>query len=144
MLYNLCRIAPGCELRTQPAAGFVHIALVGFVLLFSTFPQTTLLVVLSSHILSGYPLLHSPISFPHPPFHHHRGLFILSSPCLFAISFPSLLLYSLLGPRWLIVYATNFSLFNLATNSQALLPHVLASLAPFAKPDWYPTPKEPR
>jgi hypothetical protein len=35
---------------------------------------------------------------------------------------------------------SQISLFPYATNSQAFLPHVLLSLAPIAKPDWYPTP----
>jgi hypothetical protein len=72
-----------------------------------------------THII-GASFFFTPISFPHSPFHHHFGLFFISPPCLFAISFSSLLLYSLLGPRWLIVYATNFSFFSLATNSQGL------------------------
>jgi hypothetical protein len=62
------------------------------------------------------------------------------------IYIPSSLLhysYSLLGPRWLIVYATRF-LRSSSPQTNTRLATCLNSLAPIAKPDWYPTPQEPR
>ena len=76
MLYNLCLSGiPSCELRTQPAAGFVHIALVGFVPLFFRPPPRGLSL---THII-GESFLFSLVSSPHSLFHHHhRGLFNLN------------------------------------------------------------------
>ena len=85
MLYKLCRASPSCELRTQPAAGFVHIALVGFVPLFFRPPFSW------SHphtYYRGILLLHSNI-FPPPAFR-----FIITVACLFSLYPVSLLFHS--------------------------------------------------
>ena len=102
-------------LRTQPAAGFVHIPSLP-----SRPPPCGL--GLPSSILSG--------SHFFPPLSHlafFLSLFPLSLLSFHPFLQPSSLLhysYSLLGPRWLIVYATRFShLSSPQTNTR--LPHLL-------------------
>ena len=76
-----CVGCPSCELRTQPAAGFVHIALVGFVPLFFR-PPFTLNTYYRGHPSSS---LQDLSLTPH---------FIITVACSFSLYLVSLLFHS--------------------------------------------------
>ena len=96
------------------------------------------------HLSHIFFFLFSHYSFPFTSSHPSSCLVPFSLSCLFSKLHPfhHHLYFSFLylGPRWLIVYAIKFHSSLTPQTHRLFLPHVLVSLAPIAKPDWYPTP----